>query len=254
LPLTLAEIGDRSRSALFGGDWETSLAWSAFNEHFVPAFGHLRPDGLAPSVLGSWFQSKAERDDLDSESIAQLQVVLARLYVQAMQEAAGSELDASAMNAQAVDIRDVHERPLSTAELDRLMRAAEASSNSQLKFIISLLMLTRVRQRDLLEAKWSQVDFEQKVLVLPGTSGGVDRRVALSQAACDLLLTLPRWPGCPYVIANPATQKPYRSFATSWDTARKKADLADVEIDDLRHCRISEHQLTRLMNSPTAHF
>jgi diguanylate cyclase (GGDEF)-like protein len=252
LPPTLAEIGERSRSMLFGSDWETSLAWSAFNEHFVPAFGHLRPDGLAPSVLGSWLQSKAERDDLDSETIAQLQVVLAKLYVQAVQQAAGSGLGTGTADSEAVDARDVHERPLSTAEIERLMRAAEASPNAQLKFIVALLMLTRVRQRDLLEAQWSQVDFGQKVLVLPGLNGGANRRVPLSQSACDLLMSLPKWPGCSYIIANPATHKPYRSFAISWDTARKKAELADVEIDDLRHCRNSEHLLVGLAGSSTA--
>jgi site-specific recombinase XerD len=41
--------------------------------------------------------------------------------------------------------------------------------------------------------------------------------------------------GCPWVFANPKTLKPFVSIFCAWDSARKKADLADVRIHDLRH-------------------
>ena len=57
---------------------------------------------------------------------------------------------------------------------------------------------------------------------------------------------LPIWDDCPFILANPVTQKPYRSFMTSWETARVKADLADVEIDDLRFvCHIENDNFAR---------
>jgi integrase len=123
-------------------------------------------------------------------------------------------------------------------EIGRLERAAEASANPQLKFIVALLILTRVRQRDLLEACWDQFDLDSGVWVIPSATTGKERRVELSQEAVDVIRNLPRWDNCPYLLANPATQKPYRSFSTSWDTVRIKADLADVEIDDLRFCNV----------------
>ncbi len=134
--------------------------------------------------------------------------------------------------------RDVHERPLTGDEIGRLEKAAEASANPQLKFIVALLILTRVRQRDLLEACWDQFDLDAGVWVIPSANTGKERRVELSQEAVNVISNLPRWDNCPYILANPATQKPYRSFLTSWDTARIKADLADVEIDDLRFCNV----------------
>ncbi len=134
--------------------------------------------------------------------------------------------------------RDVHERPLTGDEISRLEKAVEASANPQLKFIVALLILTRVRQRDLLEACWDQFDLDAGVWVIPSANSGKERRVELSQEAVDVLSKIPRWDNCPYVLANPATKKPYRSFLTSWDTARTKADLADVEIDDLRFCNV----------------
>jgi hypothetical protein len=64
--------------------------------------------------------------------------------------------------------------------------------------------------------------------------------VSLSPAAAEILRTLERWDDCPFVVANPTTRKPYRSFATSWDTARCKAGIPDVEIDDLRYFSAEE--------------
>ena len=136
--------------------------------------------------------------------------------------------------------RDLHERPLTREEIARLEKAAEDSANPQLKFIVALLILTRVRQRDLLEARWDQFDLEARLWVIPSANAGKERRVQLSQEAIDVISNLPRWDNCPYILANPATQKPYRSFSTSWDTARIKADLADVEIDDLRFCNVDK--------------
>lgn len=37
------------------------------------------------------------------------------------------------------------------------------------------------------------------------------------------------------MFANPKTGKPFVSIFSSWDSARKRAGLADVRIHDLRH-------------------
>jgi integrase len=128
---------------------------------------------------------------------------------------------------------------LTPAEVERLLTAIKASHNRQLKFIVSLLMLTGVRQRELLEARWSDVDLERAVWHLPTARAGEAPDVPLSRAALDLLGELPRWDGCPYLIANPRTKKPFRSLQGSWDAARNKAGLPHIEIDELRHCTLA---------------
>ena len=57
----------------------------------------------------------------------------------------------------------------------------------------------------------------------------------LSDGALRLLNNTPRIPDCPWVFPNPDTKRPYVSVFYSWDTARKKAGLADVRMHDLRH-------------------
>jgi site-specific recombinase XerD len=50
---------------------------------------------------------------------------------------------------------------------------------------------------------------------------------------------LPKWDGCPYLLPNPKTLKPFISVFNSWDTARRAAGLPDVRMHDLRHSAAS---------------
>jgi diguanylate cyclase (GGDEF)-like protein len=206
--------------------------------HILPSFGHMRLDELAPSTIANWLATKSEEDDLEPSTVSRLQEILGQLYVQAMQWGGESGLRDIPQGVTPLQSRDLHERPLTRDEISRLEKAVEASANPQLKFIVALLILTRVRQRDLLEACWADFDLDAGVWVIPSLTAGKERRVELSQAALAVIGKLPRWDDCPYLLANPVTKKPYHSLLTSWDTAKIKADLADVEIDDLRFCNI----------------
>ena len=208
------------------------------HNHILPSFSHMRPDELAPSMIAKWLATKSEEEDLEPSTVTRLQAILGQLYVQAMQWGCGNGLRDGLQVTSTRGSRDVHERPLTSDEIGRLKDAAEASANPQLKHIVALLILTRVRQRDLLEARWDQIDLDAGVWVIPSAKAGKERRVELSREAIETIRKLPRWEKCAYLLANPVTQKPYRSFLNSWDTAKIKADLVDVEIDDLRFCNV----------------
>ena len=200
----------------------------------------MLPDQLSPSLIADWLAAKAEEEGVAPAEVSQLQAILGQLYVQAIQWNNAISLDAGFQHKPFGSRRDVHERPLSSDEIARLELAAETSANPNLKFIVALLILTGVRQRDLLEARWEQFDLDEGSWTIPSVEGGTVRRVQLSRETIDLIRQLPHAPGCPYVLANPVTLKPYRSFSSSWDTARLKAGLADVEIDDLRFCTVKK--------------
>ncbi|MCY7280984.1 MAG: EAL domain-containing protein [Sphingomonas bacterium] len=219
------------------------------HNHILPRFNHMHPDELAPSMIARWLATKSEEEDLAPSTIIRLQAILGQLYVQAMQWGNQSGLGEPLQGASTLPSRDVHERPLTREEIARLEEAADVSANPQLKYIVALLILTRVRQRDLLEACWDQFDLEAGVWVIPSAKAGKERRVDLPREAIEVIRKLPRWDSCPYLLANPLTQKPCRSFLTSWDTARVKADLADVEIDDLRFCKLEDDKHPPLLGN-----
>lgn len=50
---------------------------------------------------------------------------------------------------------------------------------------------------------------------------------------------LPRFDGCPYLLPNPKTRKPYNTIKRAWNTARKQARLGEFTLHCLRHSAAS---------------
>ncbi|MCX7235360.1 MAG: site-specific integrase [Burkholderiales bacterium] len=127
------------------------------------------------------------------------------------------------------------ERFLSAAETQTLLAAVNLSPNRVLKYIIPFLLLTGARKREVLDARWCDMDAARSFWRIPFTKSGRERHVPLSAAALQLLASVPKRARCDYIFANPRTCKPYVSIFCSWHTARTAAGLADVRIHDLRH-------------------
>ena len=127
------------------------------------------------------------------------------------------------------------ERYLTAAETQRLYEALDQSENTQLKHIVSLLLMFGCRKRELLDAQWEHFDLERRNWRIPMSKNGKARNIPISARALEVLNSLPRWKGCPYVIPNPETQKPYGNLYHPWDKVRKQVGLDDLRMHDLRH-------------------
>jgi integrase len=129
------------------------------------------------------------------------------------------------------------ERFLSAEETARLQQTIEESPNRMLRFIIPALLLTGMRKREVLDARWENINIKARTWFLPAASTKARRArtVHLSEPLVQLLEAVPRRGACPYVFPNPDTGKPFVSIFYSWNTARCKAGLSDVRIHDLRH-------------------
>ena len=129
---------------------------------------------------------------------------------------------------------NVCERYLTTEESQRLLEALSHSQSSMLRYIIPMLLVTGARRNEVLHAKWDDFDFERRIWTIEKNKTGKPRHVPLSDAALQLLETVPRVEGS-YVFANPKTGQPYVHLHGAWDWARKRARLPDLRIHDLRH-------------------
>ncbi|MFA6700739.1 MAG: tyrosine-type recombinase/integrase [Thiomicrospira sp.] len=127
------------------------------------------------------------------------------------------------------------ERYISSEEAQRLFLALDASESKMLKFIVSMLLLTGARKNEVLQAKWSDFDFERRIWKIEFNKSGKTRHVPISDGVIALLQSIPRFEGVEFVFPNPETQLPYVHIFSSWDTARKRAGLPEVRIHDLRH-------------------
>jgi integrase len=104
-----------------------------------------------------------------------------------------------------------------------------------LRYIIPFLLLTGARKREVLDARWCDIDTARSFWRIPVTKSGRERHVPLSTAAVELLQSVSRRRNCEWIFANPQTLKPYVSVFISWNTARTAAGLSDVRMHDLRH-------------------
>jgi integrase len=133
------------------------------------------------------------------------------------------------------EVNNNRERYLTPQEVQHLNVAIQSSENTQLKYIVALLLFTGCRKRELLDAKWEHFNIERRCWYIPTTKNGKPRHVPLSDAVLDVLNQLPRFNRCPYLVPNPQTLKPFNTVYYSWNSARCKAGLSDVRMHDLRH-------------------
>ena len=99
---------------------------------------------------------------------------------------------------------------------------------------IRLLLLTGARLREVLDAQWSQVDFERGVIFLADSKTG-RKPIYLSAAAQAVLAALPRIEGNPHIIAGAKEGAPRADLKKPWAAVCRAAGLQGVRLHDLRH-------------------
>jgi integrase len=99
---------------------------------------------------------------------------------------------------------------------------------------IRLLVLTGARLREILDAKWTDVDFGRGLLLLRDSKTG-PKPIYLGAPALLLLSDLPRVDGNPYIIAGHTAGKPRADLQKPWTAVSRAAELEGLRIHDLRH-------------------
>jgi integrase len=206
--------------------------------HLLPRFGRLHLDQLDQTEIMEWLQSKVA-EGYAQATVNRWQVILSHMMRMAKRWGMPGADRNPLEGVKQRDCNNSIERYLSAAETKRLKDAVDASPNPMLKHIVALLLLTGCRKRELLDAKWDEVNIEKKVWRIPTSKTGKPRHVPLSEDAINVLREVPRFAKCPFIVPNPKTLKPFQSIYNSWDTARRAAKLPDVRVHDLRHSAAS---------------
>ncbi|MFK8251795.1 tyrosine-type recombinase/integrase [Ancylobacter terrae] len=105
---------------------------------------------------------------------------------------------------------------------------------------LRLLLLTGCRLREILHLRWSEVDFERGLLLLPDSKTG-RKAVVLNAPAVTLLSSLPRVGA--FVIAGASAgtkeERPRSDLKRPWSAVSRRAGLSGVRLHDLRHTHAS---------------
>lgn len=96
--------------------------------------------------------------------------------------------------------------------------------------VIRLLLLLALRKEEAINLKWSEVDFEMKVLRLPDTKIGY-REVAISTFAMPILRKQrQRHPDSPFVFPSRGGDRPLSDLYRVWKRCKVLAGLGDREV------------------------
>ena len=129
------------------------------------------------------------------------------------------------------------ERFLSEAEAARLGEVLNGWDTDQASqtavMIIRLLSLTGARRGEITKLKWSEIDFDQGFLRLGESKTGLSIR-PLSAMALKMLEGIPRT-NKTWVFPTVTGDGAFQGLGKIWREVRKKADLEDVRLHDLRH-------------------
>ncbi len=207
---------------------------SFLNLHILPKFGSMHLDEITSDMISE------AHIDLRNQGYApamanKMPIYIGVIYGLAQRQKINGASTNPASSVVLFHANNSRERYLSQEEAQRLHDAVAKSANTQLRSIVGLLLMLGCRKRELLESRWEDFDMDHRSWRIPMSKSGKARHVALSLEAMEILESLPRWEGCPYVIPNPDTKKPFQGMYVSWNTARVRANLPDVRLHDLRH-------------------
>ena len=202
--------------------------------HILPALGHLRVSNLSrPDILR--FHSRMS----DKASTANYCVAIVSKIMSWCEER-GLRPERSNPCLRIKKFRESkRQRYLVREEFARLgaVLDAHATEGGEGLFAVAairLLLLTGARVGEILTLKWSYVDLQRGLLLLPDSKTG-QKTIRLSPPALDVLGTIPRLQGNPYVIVGRRDGARLINLQKPWRRIRAEAGLDDVRMHDLRH-------------------
>lgn len=193
---------------------------------------HLRNK---PIANGRW--AGREGDVLSEATVKRVLIMLRHIFNTAISDPLLTIKENPTHAVRLTTVRKVTGRFLTREQLQRLLRAAETSSNPFLADIIRLMGSTGLRRSNVLNMRWSWFDAARGTLTVPETADKAKKGfvIHLAEDVRDMMEQLQESASGPWVFPNPATGKPFHSCRSTWVTTCKKAGLEGLRMHDLRH-------------------
>lgn len=129
------------------------------------------------------------------------------------------------------------DRWLTVEEEKALLESAKNYLNGNLKEIIIFALNTGMRQGEIMNLKWEDVDLDRRVIIVKRTKTKVPRTVPMNNTVVELLLSKAvNKTNTEYVFSTTKDTKiGIRNMLREFYKALKKADIKNFRFHDLRH-------------------
>jgi integrase len=125
-------------------------------------------------------------------------------------------------------------RFLTTVEMPLFIRALEQDESDYARHAIWLLLLTGMRMREVLTAKWDNVDWDMGTLFIGLTKNGEPLLAPLSDLALERLRMIPRISGNPFIICGRDRGTHHKGLQAMLKRIKKRSGLTNIRIHDIR--------------------
>lgn len=131
-------------------------------------------------------------------------------------------------------------RILSDDEREELLKACKNSKTPYIHTVVVLALSTGMRQGEIMNLRWQDVDFEKEFIILHETKNDERRAIPLKGEALNLLKEHSKLRRLDTNLLFPGRnpQKPVLIRAP-WAATVKEAKIEDFRFHDLRHCAAS---------------
>ena len=205
---SIAELAERYEAHVKSYKRSHDIDERYLRNHIVPRFGKLRLDEVTQTDVTEWLRSKVNAGYAQA-TVNRWQVIINLMYKLGKTWGIPGT-DRNPLEGVKLPACDNHiEHFLSAEETRRLLDACDKSCNKQLRSIVSLMILTGARKRELLDSTWDQFDLPRKTWRIAMTKSGKAKHVPLPDAAIEVLQQVPRFEAVPYVLPNLDTMLPF---------------------------------------------
>jgi len=198
-------------------------------------FGKLRLDQVSKQQVSVWHAMLLD-EGLSGASADHHPKLMRRMFSMAIEYGLIDRNVLSSFKLFLFDNRIEHY--LDDEQLVRLMNVLRTDGNRAVCNIAILLLGTGCRLNEILTAKKSDIDVENRVLKIAAINakGKRVRSVPLNDASLNIIRQqIDSTDGYDHLFVNHQTGKPYTTIMKVWTRLRNKAGLPHLRLHDLRH-------------------
>ncbi|MEW6132070.1 MAG: site-specific integrase [Pseudomonadota bacterium] len=129
---------------------------------------------------------------------------------------------------------DSRERVIEPDEMPKFFDAVLSHSSATIRDFVLICLFTGARRSNVLSMRWSDVNLDRGVWIVPRTKGGVPQTVALPAPAVEILKARQENVDSEFVFPGTGKSGHLTEPKKGWDEIRKSAGLPDLRLHDLR--------------------
>lgn len=201
------------------------------NKHILPKWGSHTIKSISRSDVAAFHAQIGKTAPYEANRILRL---LSKMFDLAGQWSFIEELSSNPAKNIRLFKEEKRDRWLKPTELPQLVEAIAQEPNRVAAHAVWLYLLTGARKSELLNAKFSDIDWERKELRIAETKAGRIHYIPLTQPACELLRTIQPEPDNPYILPGSVKGKPLVNISKPWKRICIKSNIENIRLHDIR--------------------